>query len=150
MRNESIILGPFLLKWGHAFRIEVSMSCSRVEMRRRLALPVLAAFCFMGELHGAGQRAPAAQPAPVHLTAEQDRKRMLDFLGLKESELRPRPDGDARSPHATNYDEAKANIYPNLPDPLVFKSGQKVTSAHAWAERRKEIKADFDHEILGV
>lgn len=74
---------------------------------------------------------------------------MLGLLGLKESELRPRPDGDARSPHATNYDESKANVYPNLPDPLVFKNGKPVTSASGWAQRREEIKGDFEREILG-
>ncbi len=86
----------------------------------------------------------------VHLTAEQDRQRMLGLLGLKESDLRPRPDGDARSPHATNYEELKANVYPNLPDPLVFKNGQRVTTANEfWFKRRKEIWEDFDREVLG-
>ena len=87
---------------------------------------------------------------PIHLTAEQDRQRMLGLLGLKESDLRPRPDTDAKSPHATNYDETKANVYPNLPDPLVFKNGQPVTTANDfWFKRRKEIWEDFDREVLG-
>src|ERR1700759_4961927 len=60
--------------------------------------------------------APNAQ-APVHLTAEQDRLRLLELLGLKEADLRPAPVPDAKSPHAANYDEAKANVYPKLPDP---------------------------------
>lgn len=83
------------------------------------------------------------------MTAEEDRARMLKMLGLKESEMRPRPDGDARSPHATNYDLAKANVYPKLPDPLVFKDGRPVKNAADWAERAKEIRGDFDREILG-
>lgn len=83
------------------------------------------------------------------MTAEQDRARLLGLLGLKESQMRPRPDGDARSPHATNYDLAKANVYPKLPDPLVFKDGRRVKSAADWAARAKEIRADFDKEILG-
>ena len=58
------------------------------------------------------------------MTAEQDRARLLGLLGLKESDLRPAPVPDAKLPHATNYDEAKANVYPKLPDPLVFKNGQ--------------------------
>src|SRR5438105_3376564 len=50
--------------------------------------------------------------APVHLTAEQDRLRLLGLLGLKEADLRPAPVPDAKSPHGANYDEAKANVYP--------------------------------------
>jgi len=83
------------------------------------------------------------------MTAEQDRARLLGLLGLKESDMRPRPDGDPKSPHATNYDLAKAHVFPKLPDPLVFKDGRPVKSAAEWAERAKEIRADFDREILG-
>ena len=46
--------------------------------------------------------------------------------------MRPRPDGDAKSPHSTNYDLAKANVYPKLPDPLVFKNGRPVKNAADW------------------
>jgi hypothetical protein len=88
-------------------------------------------------------------PMVGQMTAEQDRARLLGLLGLKESDMRPRPDGDARSPHATNYDLSKAKVYPKLPDPLVFKDGRPVKNAADWAERAKEIRADFDREILG-
>jgi hypothetical protein len=92
---------------------------------------------------------PAPQ-SPVHLTAEEDRKRMLGLLGIKETDLRRRPDGDAKSPNATNYDEAKANVYPNLPDPLVLKSGERVTSPEMWWDKRRpEIVETFNREILG-
>ena len=57
---------------------------------------------------------------------------------------------NARVPGATNYDEAKANPYPDLPDPLVMKSGKKVTSAKMWWDlRRPEIVEDFDREVYG-
>ena len=96
---------------------------------------------------GAAQSGAAA-PAPVHLTAEQDHQRMLELLGIKE--LRPGAVNDANSPRAANYDESKANVYPNLPDPLVLKNGQRVTTAEVWwTERRPEIVADYDSEILG-
>ena len=100
-------------------------------------------------LHGPGTAAAGgAAPAPVHLTAEEDHRRMLGLLGIKE--LRPGVANDANSPHAANYDESKANVYPNLPDPLVLKNGQRVTTAEAWwRERRAEIVADYDSEILG-
>lgn len=105
-------------------------------------------------LNSSGQADPAktlaAPPSPVHLTAEQDRERMLSLLGIKDAEMRPRPAGDPKAPDATNYDESKADVYKNLPDPLKLKGGQRVTSATMWwEERRKEIVADYDREILG-
>jgi hypothetical protein len=55
-----------------------------------------------------------------------------------------------QSPHAMNYDEAKANPYPNLPDPLLLKNGKRVTSATMWwDQRRPEIVEDFDREVYG-
>ncbi len=87
--------------------------------------------------------------SPVHLTAEQDRLRLLGLLGLKDADLRPAPVPDAKSPHATNYDESKANVYPQLPDPLVFKNGQPVKTGWDWGKRRREIWEDFDREVLG-
>src|SRR5450631_4378959 len=101
-------------------------------------------------LHAPGGSAASTAATPVHLTAEQDRQRTLDLLGLKEAQMRQRPEGDAHSPNSTNYDESKANVYPNLPDPLVMKNGQAVTSASMWWDKRRpEIVADFEREILG-
>src|SRR4030095_11845415 len=46
--------------------------------------------------------------------------------------------------------ESKANPYPKLPEPLILKSGRKVTTATAWwNQRRSEIVEDFDREIYG-
>ena len=60
---------------------------------------------------------------------------------------------DARNPdaeHPASWDEAKANPYPDLPDPLTMKNGQKVTTANMWWEqRRPEIVEDFDREVYG-
>lgn len=100
-------------------------------------------------LHGPGQ-SHASIGAPVHLTAPDDRERLIGLLGLKDSQMRRPPAGDARDPNATNYDLAKANVYPNLPDPLLLKNGQKITSEDQWwSLRRPEIVADFEREILG-
>ncbi len=74
---------------------------------------------------------------------------MLGMLGLKDSDMRPAPAGDAKAPNATNYDEAKADVYVKLPAPLVFKDGRRVTTAAEWKQRREEIKSDYDREILG-
>jgi hypothetical protein len=90
-----------------------------------------------------------ADTGVVHLTAEQDRARLLGMLGLKDADMRPAPATDAKAPNATNYDEAKTDVYPKLPDPLVFKDGRSVTTAAEWKQRREEIKSDYDREILG-
>ncbi len=90
-----------------------------------------------------------AASGPVKMTAQEDHQRMMDLLHI--TSLRRGADGSNRpSPYAANYDEAKANPYPNLPDPLVLKNGQKVTTARMWWEqRRPEIVEDFDREIYG-
>lgn len=57
---------------------------------------------------------------------------------------------DPNAPNAANYDELKANPYPNLPDPLLLKNGKKVTDAKKWWDKRRpEIVEDFDREIYG-
>src|SRR5438067_5777622 len=95
--------------------------------------------------------APGASslPPPVELTAQQDHQRIIDLLHI--TALRPGADPNHRdAPNAVNYDEAKANPYPKLPDPLLLKSGRKVTTARQWWDRRRpEIVADFDREVYG-
>ena len=88
-------------------------------------------------------------PAPVDQTAEQDHRRTLDLLGI--ASLRRGADGrNPKAPNAANYDEAKANPFPELPDPLVLKSGKRVTTAAQWwTERRPEIVEAFDREVYG-
>jgi (4-O-methyl)-D-glucuronate---lignin esterase len=88
----------------------------------------------------------APQP-PVQLTAREDHQRMMKLLNIKT--IRRGADGNPRSPNAANLDESKANPYPDLPDPLVFKNGRKVTTAAEWKRRRKEIAEDFDREVYG-
>ena len=91
----------------------------------------------------------AAAQAPVQMTAQEDHQRMMDLLHI--SALRPGADPNhPDAPNAVNYDEAKANPYPELPDPLVLKNGKKVKTAKAWwSERRPQIVEDFDREIYG-
>jgi GH35 family endo-1,4-beta-xylanase len=86
---------------------------------------------------------------PVELNAEQDHRRLLDLLHI--ASLRPGVNGnDPNAPNAANYDEAKANPYPVLPDPLLLKNGKRVTDAKTWwNQRRGEIVEDFDREIYG-
>ena len=107
------------------------MRCDNREMRWLLCLAIL-------PLHG-----------QVELTAQQDHQRLMDLLHIRQ--LRPGADPRNReAPNAANYDETKANPYPQLPDPLVLKNGKRVKTAKDWwTRRRPEIVEDFDREIYG-
>jgi hypothetical protein len=85
----------------------------------------------------------------VKLTAQEDHQRIRELLNIKE--MRKGADArNAQAPNAANYDESKATPYPTLPDPLVLKNGQKVTTAEMWTkQRRPEIVEDFDREVYG-
>ncbi len=73
---------------------------------------------------------------------------MMEQLGIKA--LRPGPSGDDKATNHANYDESKANPFPDLPDALTLKSGKKVTTAAEWwQQRRTEIVEDFEREVLG-
>jgi hypothetical protein len=87
-------------------------------------------------------------PPPVNFTAEQDHQNMMDQLGIKV--LREGPSGDEKAPNHANYDESLANPYPNLPDVMTLKNGQKVTTAAMWwNQRRPEIVEDMEREVYG-
>jgi hypothetical protein len=91
---------------------------------------------------------PGKPTPPVQLTAQEDHKRLMDLLKIKE--LRPGPSGNPSAPNAANTDESKANPYPKLPDPLVTKGGDRVTTAETWfKKRRPEIVEEFDREVYG-
>ena len=90
----------------------------------------------------------AQTPEPLNWTTQQDHQNMKEQLGI--TRLRPGPSGNANATNAANYDPAKANPFPDLPDPLVAKDGQKVTSAELWWKvRRPEIVEDFEREVFG-
>ena len=74
---------------------------------------------------------PAFTPTPemlaIQAASEKDHQRVMDELGIKQ--LRPGVDSDPKSPHAANYDEAKANVFGNLPNPLILSNGEHVATA---------------------
>ncbi|HTA43462.1 MAG TPA: hypothetical protein VK789_13495 [Bryobacteraceae bacterium] len=93
---------------------------------------------------GRGQASP--QQLAVQQASREDHQQMLDQLHIASL----RPGANARVPGSANYDEAKANPWPDLPDPLTMKNGKKVTSAKMWwNQRRPEIVEDFDREVYG-
>ena len=84
----------------------------------------------------------------INKLSNEDHQDMLKQLSI--TSLRPGANGsDTKAANAANYDEAKANPFPNLPNPLVFKSGTQVSSKKMWLLRRNEIAEDFDNEIYG-
>ena len=95
------------------------------------------------------QRGANDRWAQMRRLAAEDHRKMMDLLDI--TSLRPGRNGmNPQAANYANYDEAKANPYPNLPDPLVLKNGQKVTTAQMWwNQRRPEIVEDFDREIYG-
>ncbi len=87
---------------------------------------------------------PAAPPSPVQIANNAERQRIMNLLKISAI-----PPGAVSSSPAT-YNEAEANPYPNLPDPLLLKNGQKVTTAAVWRNRRRgELLEDFQREIYG-
>ena len=93
--------------------------------------------------------AQSSHSAPVTFTADQDHQNMMTQLGIEA--LRPGPSGNPKAPDHANYDESKANPYPNLPDALTLNDGQKVTTAKMWwQQRRPQILHDFDEYVYGV
>lgn len=88
----------------------------------------------------------AAPAAPW--TTEEDHRDMMRQLGIRA--LRPGPSGNEKAPNAANYDDSKANPFPNYPEVLKLKNGQPVKDAETWWKRRRpEIVEDFEREVLG-
>jgi hypothetical protein len=112
----------------------------------RFLVFLLCSICM--EKTSAQNQALSTSPPPVTFTAEQDHQNMMDQLGIKA--LRPGPSGNEKAPNHTNYDEVKANPFPDIPDPLTMNSGQKVTTPKLWwDERRPELVDMFEKDVYG-
>ncbi|MHB1307466.1 MAG: glucuronyl esterase domain-containing protein [Limisphaerales bacterium] len=84
----------------------------------------------------------------MNWTTREDHQNMMRQLGI--IRLRPGPSGQPGATNSANYDPAKANPFPDLPEVLTLKNGQKVTSAESWwQQRRPEIIEHFEREIFG-
>jgi hypothetical protein len=114
---------------------------------RFVKLSIASAFAAVGIVGVVGgqqqQASPPAPLTPVQIANNAERQRIMNLLKISAI-----PPGAVSSSPAT-YDEATANPYPNLPDPLTMRNGQKVTSAAAWKKRRAEIVEDFERDIYG-
>ncbi len=106
---------------------------------------LLSTVCAIATSAAVAQTSP---PPPVTFTSDQDHQNMMDQLGIKA--LRPGPSGDEKAPNHANYDEPKANPYPNLPDPLTMNDGQKVTAPTMWWDKRRpELIEMFSKYVYG-
>ena len=125
------------------------MTKLRLNVLLQLGAVALASMGGAGAMHLAAQGTDAGAEASAKAAAIRDHQHMMDLLGIRQ--LRPAASHDPKSPNAVNYDEAKANPYPNtLPDPLKLKDGRRVSSARQWwTKRRPEIVEDFDRDVLG-
>jgi len=120
---------------------------TRLTLGPGFVVNVLALLLAPGVSHGQPE-ATAPAPAPLNWTAQQDHQNMMKQLGI--TRLRPGPSGQTGATNSANYDPAKANPFPDLPELLTLKNGQTVTSADAWwKQRRPEIIEDFEREVIG-
>src|SRR6266478_7054656 len=121
----------------------------KARSRKRLLAGILFASTTIPFTLGADTPDASKYPPIVEMTAAADHQRIMDMLDMKT--IRSGANGsDRTAPNYANYDESKANPFPTLPDPLVMKNGQKVTTPEMWwSKRRPEIVEDFDREVYG-
>lgn len=85
--------------------------------------------------------------SPVIFTTAQDHHDMMEQLGI--TRLRPGRSADANSPNVANYDQSKANPFPELPELLTLTHGEKVSTVQQWKIRRQEIVELLEREVYG-
>ena len=107
---------------------------------------LMTAMCLLNVALPSDGTGPEAEPKTW--TTQEDHRNMMDQLGIVR--LRPGPSGRPDAPNAANFDPAKANPFPDLPEVLTFKNGRKVGTAEMWwNQRRPEIVEDFEREVYG-
>ena len=140
-------------EWRSDLRLLSSLQCRSVTMTWfRIAIVLLLGIGIPGTSGSFGWSLAAQEKAasePVTFTTKEDHQNMLGQLGI--TKLRPGRDGNNKSaPNAANYDEARANPFPQLPELLVCNDGSVVKSKEDWiAKRRPEIVELFEKEVVG-
>ncbi|QEH35886.1 GDSL-like Lipase/Acylhydrolase [Aquisphaera giovannonii] len=122
---------------------------SRLSLRSSLFLLIVGSSAGTPALYAQAPPAAADDGRPVVFTTQQDHEDMLRQLGI--TRLRPGRNANEKAPqNPANYDESKANPYPDLPDVLTTASGEKVTSPERWwSRRRPEIVELLEREVYG-
>ncbi len=88
-------------------------------------------------------------PGPLDRNADHARLRQalrITAMGGRPHQANPNADDPASAP---NYDETKAEPYPDYPDALIFDDGTPVVAPADWPRRREELLAHFEREIYG-
>jgi len=85
----------------------------------------------------------------IQASSEAERAREMKLLGI--TALRPTVSArDPSAPDFANFDEAKANPFPDLPPLLTTSAGKSVTTAAQWWKvRRPEIARLLDETLYG-
>ena len=130
-------------------RVQLMKNRTHLSPRTSACLALgLAVAMSVGTLSAQPAAGSGGDTAPLNWATHQDHQNMKEQLGI--TRLRPGPSGNANASNSANYDITKANPYPNLPEVLTLKNGQKVTTADQWwKQRRPEIIEDFEREIIG-
>jgi len=119
----------------------------------KFAMMLLALSAGVSLIANAAAQTQPAQPAAndraaIAAASEAERNRELKLLGI--TGMQPTATAyDIGKPGNANYDESKANPYPNLPDVLTMNDGTRVRTPAQWKKRREEIKALFDENVYG-
>jgi hypothetical protein len=149
MRPTDRVRGPAVMILTQS-QYSNSMQTPAFGFSFALCLSILFALpaALIGQPTNSASSESAKTAEPVNWTAQQDHKNMMEQLGI--IRLRPGPSGQPVATNSANYDPAKANPFPDLPDVLTLKSGKKVSIPELWwKERRPEIVEDFEREVIG-
>ena len=120
--------------------------------RSAFLLAALALFC---RVHAAPPPAMPWMLSPeererIAKLTDADHADMMAQLGIRAIRPGPNASNDPGTVNPANYDQLKANPYPDYPDPLTLRDGSRVTTPAVWWERRRpEIVEDFEREVLG-
>jgi hypothetical protein len=121
----------------------MSMMLTRVLLTGSLSITLLAGSGAAPAAQPSQTPAAAPPPSPVQIAHQQERERIMKLLGMEAI-----PPGAVSSSPET-YDESRANPYPSLPDPLMFRNGEPVKTPAQWQKRRAEIVEEFEREVYG-
>jgi hypothetical protein len=110
---------------------------------------LLATLALTASAQPASPRMPTPEErAAISAASAAERARELKLLGITAMQP-PATAYDIGKPGNANYDETKANPYPNLPALLVMMNGKPVKSAAQWSQRRKELLDLFSENVYG-
>jgi hypothetical protein len=102
---------------------------------------------------GAQAATPPVSPAVSEARAALARETAADYADMQRqlgiTAMRPGPSGTPSAPNAANNDEARANPFADIPDPMIFADGSRVRTARDWPRRRAELLEAFSREMYG-